>query len=215
MKNLFSYDGPISKFGTRVSSLLLLNILTILSGIPIITIGTSLTAMHYVTFRIMNDKDPKVAKIFFKAFKQNFRKTTIIWLVYLLILLLLAIDFQIINSGISDNIQELKILLAAVTIFIVWVIIWTFILFSRYENSIILTIKNAVLMIIFYPGKSFIILVALLVPLVMCFLSYICLVFSIAFGFTISSYIQAMAYRNVFAQIEKKSQAGVEKDGSN
>ena len=59
-----------------------LNILWLVTSLPIVTIGASTTAMYYTALKLHKDKDVTVWKAFFHSFKQNFMQATAIWAVF-------------------------------------------------------------------------------------------------------------------------------------
>ena len=72
MSRLFNLDSPIMVFLSKMADLLILNLLALICCIPIITIGASMTAMSYVTLKMVRDEECYIAKDFFKSFRQNF-----------------------------------------------------------------------------------------------------------------------------------------------
>lgn len=68
----------------RAADLMILNIVFIICCLPIVTIGASLTALHYVTLKMVRNEESYIVKSFFKSFKQNFKQATIINLIMLL-----------------------------------------------------------------------------------------------------------------------------------
>ena len=55
MDKFFNMDGPVMRGLTRVFDLVLLNLLTVLCSIPLITIGASLAAMHSVLLKMVRN----------------------------------------------------------------------------------------------------------------------------------------------------------------
>ena len=51
MGKLFNIDSPVMRFLGKVADLMILNLVTLLCCIPVVTIGASLTAMHYVLLK--------------------------------------------------------------------------------------------------------------------------------------------------------------------
>ena len=92
MGNLFNLDSGFSKFMNRVSDLFLLNILWVICSIPIITIGASTTALYSVNLNLLSENEGHITKAFFKAFKENFKKSTAIWLIVLLTSTILGVN---------------------------------------------------------------------------------------------------------------------------
>ena len=95
MGNLFNLDSGFSKFMNRVSDLFLLNILWVICSIPIITIGASTTALYSVNLNLLSENEGHITKAFFKAFKENFKKSTAIWLIVLLISTILVVNLTL------------------------------------------------------------------------------------------------------------------------
>ena len=80
---IFDLDSPLMQFLNKMADLLWLNILTFICCIPIVTIGASLTAMHYMALKMVRNEECYITRGFFKSFKENFRQATLIWLLLL------------------------------------------------------------------------------------------------------------------------------------
>ena len=68
MGRLFSLDSPLFSFLSKVADLILLNILVIICCIPVITVGASMTALHYVVLKMVRDEESYIVRSFFKSF---------------------------------------------------------------------------------------------------------------------------------------------------
>lgn len=79
---LFSLDGPFQKYGTMLFDLLMLNLLWALTVILTLGIGTgaATTALFYVVDKSIIRENGYVISSYFKSFKANFAKATLIWL---------------------------------------------------------------------------------------------------------------------------------------
>jgi len=82
MKGLLNYDGPLMRAITLISDMVILNLLWIITSLPIITIGASTTAAYYACTKRINGKESYIWKDFFKSFRQNFKQATVVWLVW-------------------------------------------------------------------------------------------------------------------------------------
>lgn len=92
LSGLFNYDNPVWRFIGKFGDLILLNILFVICSIPIFTIGASTTAVYYVTLKLARNDDGYTIRSFFKSFKENFKQSTIIWLILLVVGIILGID---------------------------------------------------------------------------------------------------------------------------
>ena len=83
MHALFSPDSKFMTVMSRVGDLVILNLLVLLTSIPIFTIGASVTALYTVCFRFGTDREQPVFRSYFRAFRDNFKQATQIWLILL------------------------------------------------------------------------------------------------------------------------------------
>ena len=82
--------APDSKFMRAWSNLVdgvWINILMLVTSIPLITIGAALTAGHDACRRSIEGEGKGVTANYFKSFKANFIKATLLWLPFLVALL--------------------------------------------------------------------------------------------------------------------------------
>ena len=92
---LFNLDSPVMVFLSKVANLMILNVLTIICCIPIFTAGAAITALYYVTIKMARGDDPYIIKGYFKSFKENFKQATIIWLIMLVVIAIIAVDWRV------------------------------------------------------------------------------------------------------------------------
>ena len=137
MSRFFNPDNPIMEFIAKIFDLILLNLIFIFSCVPIITIGAALTAGHDACRRSIEGEGKGVTSNYFKSFKTNFIKATLLWLPFLVALIALV------WSWIVLQITPLLIIKFALTI--LWLIgfEWVFALQARFENTVAGTLKNA------------------------------------------------------------------------
>ena len=82
----------------RAADLFMLNVVFVICCLPVVTIGASLTALHYVTLKMARNEESYIIRSFFKSFKQNFKQSTIINLIMLLIAGVLYFDTNIVSQ---------------------------------------------------------------------------------------------------------------------
>ena len=94
---LFAMDGKFLENFNKITDLVILNLLWILCCIPIVTIGASTSALYQVVLQIAENRESYITKEFFRAFRENFKQATIVWLVTLLVGFVLLSDMFIIS----------------------------------------------------------------------------------------------------------------------
>ncbi|HBA69613.1 MAG TPA: hypothetical protein DCZ40_09690 [Lachnospiraceae bacterium] len=83
MAKLFSYDNPVWRFMGRVADVFFLTVLWAACSLPVITAGASTSALYYVSLKMVKNREGYLGKSFFKAFRDNFAQSTVIWLLML------------------------------------------------------------------------------------------------------------------------------------
>lgn len=198
MSNFFNPDSPFMQGLGKFADIILLNILTVLLSLPVITIGAAVTALYDAMWRILRDEGG-VYKNFFLAFKNNFKQATVLWLLALVsgALMVFSMLFYVSNS--------MTVLLVLISIFfLIWAVTvaWLFPLQSRFENSIKDTIKNALLCGLGQFPRSLLMSVLNLLPwVVLLFLTSV--FFEIGFlwisvWFGLTAYLNMMIIRKPF-----------------
>ena len=87
MFSMFSPDSKFMQVLSRVTDLILLNILFLITCLPVFTIGAAASAMYTLCFRMMREEEGGIVKPYFRAFRENFKQGTAIWLILLLAVL--------------------------------------------------------------------------------------------------------------------------------
>ena len=84
MMELFHPESKFMETLNKITDMMILNVLFILTSIPVITLGASATAMYTVTMRLSRQEDVSLMKEYFQAFRANLKKGTILWMILLL-----------------------------------------------------------------------------------------------------------------------------------
>lgn len=82
--SFFSPDSMFMRIMSRVADLLILNVLFLITSVPVVTIGAASTALYTVCFRLGTDREAGTVKTYFSAFRDNFKQATPLWLLLLL-----------------------------------------------------------------------------------------------------------------------------------
>lgn len=159
MKNIFDIDGPAMRFLTKLAYSAYLNILWFICCLPVFTVGASTTALFYVSLKIAKDEEGSLTKAFFHSFKENFRQSTIIWLILLVAGIFLGVDGYVFYHMRFDNIlwtlgtAVFFVALAAYAIILMYI----FPLQARFNNTVQAMFKNALMI-----GMRFLLCTALM-----------------------------------------------------
>lgn len=142
LKGARKFYNVMDKFG----DLFYLNILFLLTSLPIITIGASFTALYTVTNKMVDDDEPPVKEAYFKAFKENFKQSTIIWVIDLIIFYLMYLQYQYVILYNTEGAKLLFVVLGFEFIFMAFAVPLQFPLIARYINTTGNMFKNALIL---------------------------------------------------------------------
>jgi len=144
MSKLFDQDNMFFAIMGVLFDLIILNVLTLLCCLPIVTAGASFTAMHSVLWRMVRHEETYVARQFFDSFKRNLKQSLLPWLAFLLAAIVLVVDGMLARSMGSMS-GPLMACVAFMGLVIIAIAQYFFPLLSRYENPTSETLKNATL----------------------------------------------------------------------
>jgi len=148
MRDFFSLEGPFNKYGGMVADMLILSLMWFIFSIPIITIGASTTALFFVTTRRIAEREGYITGDFWSAFKTNFKRATIIWLIVLAFASLIVFNLFLIAQFEVGGILTTVIFPAQLILMLqlVFISIYLFPMTARFEMTIKETIKTSFFM---------------------------------------------------------------------
>lgn len=200
---MFGIDSKLYEIISTIADLVILNLLFVICSLPIFTIGASTTALFGVTKKMADNSEGYIAKKYFKLFKENFKQSTIMWLILLIPASISTIDLYIVNQ-MKDGllVVALKGLILGITLAVLFVFLYSMALQSTFENTIKNTLKNAVLMGIGYFPWTLLILCITLLPIVLIILlgkSASSVIYIMLFvGFALLAYLNSYVFNYIF-----------------
>lgn len=151
MRFLFDPDSMIMTVISRFCDIVILNIVFLLTCIPVFTIGAANAAMFDVVSRMDTEREGKLLPSYFRSFRENFRQGTILWLGLLLFGIATYINMTRFSFlGETSYILGYGLFLLSMLVLILEVFIFSygFPLISRFRNSTGRTALNALLLAI-------------------------------------------------------------------
>lgn len=203
---------------SKVADLCILNIICVVCCIPVITAGASITAMYYVTLKMVRNEEAYILRSFFKSFKQNFKQATIINLIMLLIGLVLYVDLNVSKAMQGGAGQIFQIIFMAFVLIYFILFLYVYPVLARFYNTIKNTIKNALFMAIrHFPYTVVMVIIAVCPLLLLLVKSYqiqsTLFVLFLLMGFALIAYCNSYFLAKIFDIYMPKEEAGQESAG--
>ncbi len=92
MHTLFNPENSFWNFMGKVTDAACMSFLWLITSLPIITIGASTAAFYSFTLDAVQDREGAVWHSYFSAFRKNFKKATVLWLLQLVLAVFLSVN---------------------------------------------------------------------------------------------------------------------------
>ena len=202
MNEFFNKDSFAMRFLTQLGNLILVNIIFIITCIPIVTIGASLSALYRVTFAIHCKEEVTVLRTYFDTFRSSFKHSTIISVPTTAALLFFLYEIYLLFFVLDPKYALFQIPVWIMILIILSIWIYSFPMIGLYEqplkqtikNSLILAVTNLPVTISTIIVKGGILFLCLAIPKVGVIIGS----FYILFGFSLSAFITAFFLKRIF-----------------
>ena len=198
--------NPVIDFLTTLCNFFALNLLFLITCIPIFTIGCSLASLYYVMGKETKGEYGYLVRTYIREFKRNFKNGTLAFLPLFAAGILLAFNllfWPIRGTALSAGITGLLLVL-----FVIWLAIfhYTFALIGRFVNTPVNSIKNAWRLAL--QNLKWTLALLLIDLCVSCFLLFIplntVLMAFLSLGFVLAAYAQSFVFNRIFSPYEGK-----------
>lgn len=150
MASIFNSENKVFTFLDKVINCVIVSLLWLAFCIPIVTIGASTTALYYTVNKVIRHGRSYLWREFWGAFKDNFKQSTLVWLILLVVSAVLGIDYYIMHGmyEAGEPLGKGYIIFAAFFVIEIMWISYIFPYIARFKNSIKETLKNSALIAI-------------------------------------------------------------------
>jgi uncharacterized membrane protein YesL len=185
-----------------LSNFFLLNLIWLTLCLPIVTIFPATTAMFGVVRQWQIKSDSGVFSLFFRLFKENFKQSFLIGLVWFMFAALIAFDFMLINQMGATFRYVLFSVFFLLGILITFTTIFLFPVMVQYKTSWVGVLKNSLIFSIAHLPST---LLALLVvgAMVALFLAFPAIFLIL---FSVGAYLIYRICHKTFLKIERLKQ---------
>lgn len=98
METIFHPDSALMRGLTRVADVMILNFFFVVTSLPIVTLGASLTALNFTAMRIATGNCHNLTADYFRSFRRNFRQGTLAALVLTGLVAVLAAWYAVVPT---------------------------------------------------------------------------------------------------------------------
>lgn len=212
MKGIFDPESSFMQLLSSAADLVILNVLFLICSIPIFTMGASFSAMHFVLMKMVKQEDSNNIRTFFEAFRQNFKRATMLWLVFLVISGVIAGDAVLMIQGEVEIPKTAAVVVGAIYAVMLMVMMYAFPMISRYENATKQILKNSLLICILNLPKSVGMVLMYAAPFVLWYFSAKSIIFLLLLGISGPAYCNSHMLKGLYEKYEKKDVSEVNEE---
>lgn len=147
----------------KVTDAMILSILFVISCVPLVTIGASLTALYYTMHKVIRHDRGYLWQQYKHAWKENFWQATICWVIFLALAILLGFDLRLTYRMFLAG-EALGKIYYFFVVLLVLEAIWaayTFAYIARFQNKTKIILKNCAMIMIYHFPASLAVLLTL------------------------------------------------------
>ncbi len=209
--NLLNEDNIIHIFLNKLGDIIVANLLFLVCCIPIITIGPALTALYHCMLRTVKGNNNGTTKTFFRAFKENFRQSLIVWLGLLAVGFILFLNIRFLQNTASVVSKPLFYVSLGIAGLVIILALYIFPVIAAFANTTVNLLKNAYVFAFLHFPSTLAIAVITILPMFMTYRDikllplYACCWFF--FGFGLTAYVNSLLLYRMFKPFLEKEDA--------
>ena len=161
MSNFFDSDNGFMQGFTKVTDTLILSILWLVCCVPVVTVGAASSALYYAFHKSIRQNRSYAWREFFAAFKSNFKRSTGIWLI-LLVFMLMSLVSCLLLGAMRESIPMAGVCLMMGVVILCFTAVWCIYALAyqaRFENTMGAVLKNSALLTFANLPRSILLLI--------------------------------------------------------
>ena len=203
----FNPDSPCFEFMNTLAAFIGLNVLFLITCLPIVTIGPALSALYTVTLKEARKEQGYIFSTYLKAFKKNFPQSAAAFLIQLVLAFIFVFNavFWGEQNTVSGNIC--MFLMTLLLVVLAFSFLYTFPLLARFQNSLKQTLKNSVAIAVTHPKTTLGLLAIQAVFIIACIAVPQAKIFMVLLGFAFDAYCNSLLLTRLFSLYEDDQEA--------
>jgi len=156
MRWLFDIENPIMGYIIKIFDCMCLSILWLICCLPIVTAGAATTALYAAVYRYLRKNEGHLLRTFFDAFRENWKRSTLVWLLVLAAGILLGVDVLVFRTMALQGQLLGKLywlILVLICIWITWTV-YAFAYCARFHGGVKDALRGSLLLMLLHPLRT-------------------------------------------------------------
>ena len=201
MRKIFDMDNPLMRGLSVAADLILLNALTLLCSLPIVTAGAAWAALSETSLRFVRAEEGYLLRDYFRVFRASLKRGIPLGLLFFAAAALLYFDYL----AAAAYAPPMRVVIVAIALLVLGAGLYAFALLGHFGSPLGRTLKNAVTLAVGYFPRTAGMLVFTVAFWLLCLLFWrLLLPTLLLFGLALPAYICAIFLNAVFRKLEEK-----------
>jgi uncharacterized membrane protein YesL len=156
MRWIFDIENPVMRYILKIFDCMCLSLLWLACCLPILTAGAATTALYATVYRYLRKDEGHLLRTFLSAFRENWKRSTLVWLVILAVGILLGVDMLVFRTMALQG-QFLGklywVILLLIGVWITW-LVYAFAYCARFHGSVKDVLRGSALLMLLHPLRA-------------------------------------------------------------
>lgn len=162
MRWIFDIENPVMQYIIKIFDCMCLSVLWLLFSLPVITAGASTTALYATVFQYIRQDEGTLWRTFWSAFRENLKRSTVVWLAVLAVGALLMLDALVfrtmaLNGEFLGKLYWLVLVLCCAAL--TWAV-YVFAYAARFRGTARDVMRTALMLMLVHPMRAVTVFVA-------------------------------------------------------
>lgn len=156
MRWLFDIENPVMRYIIKIFDCVCLSILWLVCCLPVITAGAATTALYTTVYRYIRKGEGYLFRTFTGAFRENWKRSTLVWLVMLAAGILLGVDVLVFRTmALQGQIlgKLYWLILVLICIWVTWMV-YAFAYCARFHGGVKEALRGSFLLMLLHPLRA-------------------------------------------------------------
>ncbi len=196
--NVFQMNSPLMRGIRKIVELMYIGMLWFICSIPLVTLGAATAALYEVLLKAVKNQEGYLFKSFLRAFQNNFKQGTCIWLPIALAEVLFSVNlfyYGVLGGG---NFVLQTVVFSVLLVLVTALSSYVFPIIAKFENTAMGHVRMAATLALRNPGwTAALVVIQILTLFAVWFFIYFPLLFIMGF----SGYVQAVIFNHIFDRL--------------
>lgn len=153
MRWIFDIENPVMRYILKIFDCICLSILWLVCCLPIFTAGAATTALYATVYRYLRKEEGHLLRTYLSAFRENWKRSTCVWLVILAAGILLGVDMLVFRTLALQGQLLGKLYWLILLLICVWItwFVYAFAYCARLHGSVKDVLRNSAILMLLHP----------------------------------------------------------------